>query len=252
MADRWWSHPSCRICGSSGSRSSGRCRSPNPIRWRRRARGASFARVTSTPEVAPVSLRLVLRVGELVLDSGMHRRRARDSSFRDLRPCGGSSSLGGAAGEPMTSASVCEASTQLRRQHAHDSMVGKHDLVGSDDMPATLASLSAGSLTWGQHNLKGWFGVRHTLYFDFVGCTLYMCIFSSDTSQHIKRLFYPPMLAYPSALLPILMSGPAPRLKTCLCGDAGKPTRTLALALPLSLSSLNLSQWTTKSMRGEG
>jgi hypothetical protein len=47
----------------------------------------------------------------------------------------------------MTSASVCEASTRLRQRHAHGSVVGKHDLVGSDDMPATLASLRAGSLT---------------------------------------------------------------------------------------------------------
>jgi hypothetical protein len=202
--------------------------------------------------VAPVSLRLGLFLGELVLDSGMHRRRAHDSSFPDLRPRGGSSSLGGAVGEPMTSAPVCEASTRLRRRLAHGSVVGKNDLVGSDDMPATLASLRAGSLTWGQHILKGWFGVRHTLYFDFVGCRLYMRIFFSDTSQHIKRLLYPPMLDYPSALLSILMSGPAPRLKTCLCGDAGEPTRTPALALPLSLASLNLSQWTTKSTRGEG
>jgi hypothetical protein len=116
--------------------------------------------------------------GRAMLDSGMHRCRARDSSFPDLHPHGGSSGLGGAVGELMTSASVWKASTRMRRRHAHDSVVGKHDLVGSDDMPATLASLRAGSLTWGQHILKGWFGVRHTLYFDFVGCTLYMCIFS--------------------------------------------------------------------------
>jgi hypothetical protein len=101
----------------------------------------------------------------------------------------GSSSLGGDAGEPTTSASVCEALTRLRRRHAHDSMVGKQDLVGSDDMPATLASLRAGSLTWGQKILKGCFGVRRTLYFYFVGCTLCMCIFFSDTSQHIKDYF---------------------------------------------------------------
>jgi hypothetical protein len=88
-ANRWWRHRSCRICGSSGLRSSGRCTSPNPIRWHWRARGASFARVTSTPGVAPASLRLGLRVGELVLYSGMHRRRARDSSFPDLHPRGG-------------------------------------------------------------------------------------------------------------------------------------------------------------------
>jgi hypothetical protein len=98
----------------------------------------------------------------------------------------------------------------MLRRHAHDSMVGKHDLVGSDNMPVTLASLLAGSLTLGQHILKGWFGVRHTLYFDFAGCTLYMCIFFSDTSQHIKRLFYPPMLGLPDSSLPLLMSGPAP------------------------------------------
>jgi hypothetical protein len=103
----------------------------------------------------------------------------------------------------------------MRRRRAHDSVVGKHDLVGSDDMPATLASLCSGSLTWGQHILKGWFGVRHTLHFDFVGCTLYMRIFFSDTSQQIKRLCYPPMLVLPVRSLPFLMSGPAPRPKTC-------------------------------------
>jgi hypothetical protein len=171
----------------------------------------------------------------------MHRLRARDSSFLDLCPHGGSSSLGGATGEAMTLASVWEASTRMQRWRAHDSVVGKHDLVGSDDMPATLASLCAGSLTWGQHILKGWFGVRHTLHFDFVGCTLYMRIFFSDTSQHIKRLIYPPMLGLPVSSLPLLMSGPALRLKTCLCGDAGERTRTPALALPLSLSSPNIS-----------
>jgi hypothetical protein len=147
------------------------------------------ARVTSTPGTAPASLHLGLRVGELLLDSGTHRRRARDPSFPDLRPRGGSSSLGGTVGEPMTSASVWEASTRMRRWRAHDSVVGKHDPVGSDDMPATLASLHAGSLTWGQHILKGWFGVRHTLYFYFVGCKLYMFIFFSDTSQLIKEYF---------------------------------------------------------------
>jgi hypothetical protein len=176
-----------------------------------------------------------------VLDSGTHRWRARDSSFPDLRPHGGSSSLGGVVGEPMTLASVWEASTRMRWWRAHNSVVGKHDLVGSDDMPATLASLLAGSLTWEQHILNGWFGVRHTLYFDFVGCTLYMCIIFSDTSQHIKRLFYPPMLGLRVSSLPLLMSGPAPRSKTCLCGDAGETTRTPAFALPLSLSSPILS-----------
>jgi hypothetical protein len=136
------------------------------------------ARVTSTPGTAPASLWLGLHVGELVLDSETQRRRARDPSFPDLRPRGGSSSLGGTVGEPMTSASVWEASTRMRRWCAHGSVVGKHDPVGSDDMPMTLASFHAGSLTWGQHILKGWFGVRHTLYFYFVGCKLYMFIFS--------------------------------------------------------------------------
>jgi hypothetical protein len=112
------------------------------------------ARVTSTPGTAPASLRLGLRVGELVLDSGTHRRRARDPSFPDLRPRGASSSLGGAASEPMTSASVWEASTRMRRRHAHDSVAGKHDPVCGDDMPATLASLRAGSLTWGSTSSK--------------------------------------------------------------------------------------------------
>jgi hypothetical protein len=107
----------------------------------------SFARVTSTLGVVPARLWLSLRMGELVLDSGTHRRRARDSSIPNLRPHGGSSSLGGVVGEPMTLASVSEASTRMRWWHAHDSVVGKHDLVGSDDMPATLASLLAGSLT---------------------------------------------------------------------------------------------------------
>jgi hypothetical protein len=199
-----------------------------------------------------VSLWLGLRMGEPVLDFRTHRCRAHDSSFPDLRPHGGSLSLGGAVGERMTSASVWEASTRMRWRRAHDSVVGKHDHVGSDDMPATLASLRAGNLTWGQHILKGWFGVRHTLYFDFVGCTLYMCIFFFNTSQHIKRLFYPPMLGLPVSSLPLLMAGPAPRPKTCLCSDTGEPTRTPALALPLSPSSPNLSQCTTKSTRGEG
>jgi hypothetical protein len=66
-----------------------RCTSPTPIRWHRRARGASFVRVTSTPREVPVRLRLCLRMGELVLDSGTHRMRARDSSFPHLRPQGG-------------------------------------------------------------------------------------------------------------------------------------------------------------------
>jgi hypothetical protein len=77
----------------------------------------------------------------------------------------------------------------MRRRRAHGSVVGKHDPVGSDDMPTTLTSLHAGSLTWGQHILEGWFGVRHTLYFYFVGCKLYMFIFFSDTSQLIKEYF---------------------------------------------------------------
>jgi hypothetical protein len=68
-----------------------------------------------------------------------------------------------------------------------------------------------------------------------------MCIFFSVTSKHIKRLFYPPKLGLPVSSLPLLMFGPTPRLKTCLCEDAGEPTRIPALALPLSLSSPNLS-----------
>jgi hypothetical protein len=141
------------------------------------------ARVTSTPGTAPASLHLGLRVGELLLDSGTHRRRARDPSFPDLRPRGGSSSLGGTVGEPMTSASVWEASTRMRRWRAHDSVVGKHDPVGSDDMPATLASLHAGSLTWGQHILKGWFGVRHTLYF-ILWAANSTCLYFSPTHHN--------------------------------------------------------------------
>jgi hypothetical protein len=91
------------------------------------------------------------------------------------------------------------------------------------------------------HILKRWFGVRHTLYFDFVGRTLFLCIFVSNTPQHIKRLFYPSKLGPPVSSLPLLMSGPALRPKTRLCGDASAPTRTPALAFRLSLSSPNLS-----------
>jgi hypothetical protein len=41
------------------------------------------------------------------------------------------------------------------------------------------------------HILKCWFGVRHTLFFDFVGCTLQLCVFVSNTLQHMKRLLCP-------------------------------------------------------------
>jgi hypothetical protein len=220
--------------------------------WHRRARGASFTRVTSTPEVVPARLWLGLCIGELVLDSGKHRRRARDSSFLDLRPHGGSSSLGGVVGEPMTLASVWEASTRMRWWRAHDSVVGKHDLVGSDDMPVTLASLLAVSLTWVQHILNGWFGVRHTLYFDFVGCTLYMCIIFSDTSQHIKRLFYPPMLGLRVSSLPLLMSGPAPGRRLVCAATLARPPEP-QLSPCHSRFHLQISpQCTTRSTRGEG
>jgi hypothetical protein len=42
-----------------------------------------------------------------------------------------------------------------------------------------------------QHILECWFGVRHTPFFDFVGCTLQNCVFVSNTLQHMKRLLCP-------------------------------------------------------------
>jgi hypothetical protein len=62
---------------------------PQPYKVASESPRCRFARVTSTPGVAPASLRLGLRVGELVLYSGMHCQRARDSSFPDLHPRGG-------------------------------------------------------------------------------------------------------------------------------------------------------------------
>jgi hypothetical protein len=51
--------------------------------------------------------------------------------------------------------------------------------------------------------------VRHTLYFYFVGCTLYMCIFFSNTPQHIKKTILP------SYVGPTRQLFPSPHVWTC-------------------------------------
>jgi hypothetical protein len=42
-----------------------------------------------------------------------------------------------------------------------------------------------------QHILKCYFGVWHTLFFNFVGCTLQVCVFVSIKLQHMKRQLCP-------------------------------------------------------------
>jgi hypothetical protein len=94
--------------------------------------------------------------------------------------------------------------------------------------------------------------VRHTLYFYFVGCKLYMFIFFSDTSQLIKDYFTLLCWAYPSSLsLSSCLDLPRGSRFVCAVTLASPPEPQL---LPChSCLRLQISpQRTTRSTRGEG